>query len=81
MAKFKMDKFISDYSGVSEAHHTSKNMSGFLGELSKIIDSRKNDTVQVMDYVYGLQANSTDTYGFNEYHNSPCNFTQFKNIP
>jgi len=44
MIKFKMDKFISDFSGVSEPFKTSSNLTEFLSSINIILESRKNDT-------------------------------------
>lgn len=81
MVKFKMDKFIADFSGVSQPFKTSSNMTEFLDSIKVITRTRQEDLSRVTDYVYGIQANSTGTYGFNSFHSSPCNLTQFQKIP
>lgn len=81
MVKFKMDKFITDFSGVSQPIKTSENMTDFLNSISLVTETRKEYFSQVSDYVYGIQANSTGTFGFNSYHTNPCNLTQFETIP
>lgn len=47
----------------------------------QIQDDRKNDTLKVLDYVYSIQANSTETFGFNTYYENPCQSKYLAKIP
>lgn len=68
MIKSKIDKMIADYSGKNSTVYDQSNFSAAMQAIQAIAESRKNDTKHLFDYVYGLQANSSETFGFNQYH-------------
>ena len=54
LIKFKIDKFLVDFSGYSVAKFSPLDVTLLFNQVKTITESRKNDTQHVFDYVYGL---------------------------
>jgi hypothetical protein len=72
LLKFKIDKFITDFAGLSEPLVTSAKKEDFFKLVTNISIERSKSILPLLDYVHSITANSTSTFGINRFKQDLC---------
>lgn len=70
--KFKFDKFVTDFAGQSETLVTAATTDYIFAQAKSVTEKRSNILFDLLNYLYEINANSTDTFGLNQFHQYPC---------
>lgn len=78
--KYQFDKYVLDLAGKTEPIVTSSNYTWLTSRIVNISQTRGQSLVPLLNYLYGIYANSTSTFGLNQLHQNPCQSITLRNI-
>jgi hypothetical protein len=70
--KFQIETYITDYANYSIPLVTANTPASFITTVKSSVARRNNVTFPVLDYIYSINANSTETFGMNLFHKPFC---------